>query len=236
MAEMLDIFDEHMCWIGVRTREEVHREGHWHQTFQCWFVRRDGDETYVYFQRRHETKADFPGLLDITAAGHIGAGETREDGFREAEEELGVRLEPEDVHYLGCLRGSYRKGGFIDREFCHVHLYRSELPNEAFRFQDGEVSALVRVKLDDARRLIAGETEAIEGAEFVPGAGAERRIAIGPGDIVPHERAYYEEVFEGADRLFESVDHREGGGADGERKEIEPAGKSLDADGEEGFS
>jgi isopentenyldiphosphate isomerase len=140
VAEMLDVFTETMEWIGVRSRGEVHKEGLWHQTFQCWFVRSIEGTAYVYWQERHETKADFPGLLDITAAGHMGAGETLEEAVREIEEELGVRLTLEDLSYYGCWKSSYEREGFIDNEFCHIYYYRSELPHEAFRFQDGEVS------------------------------------------------------------------------------------------------
>ncbi|MCI3921603.1 NUDIX domain-containing protein [Paenibacillus sp. TRM 82003] len=198
---MLDIFDEKMNWIGVRTREDVHRKGYWHQTFQCWFFSRADGETYVYFQRRHATKADFPGLLDITAAGHMEAGETREQGFREIEEELGVSLTPDEAHYLGVVPGRYRKEGFVDNEFCHVHAYLSEVPHDAFRFADGEVSALVRAKLDDAVRLVRGEVNEIRGLEFVPGV-EEGEMVFRVEHVVPHERSYYETVFGRWQELF----------------------------------
>jgi isopentenyldiphosphate isomerase len=202
MAEMLDIFDENRKLLGVRTRADVHKIGLWHQTFQCWFVRRIEGVDYIYFQERHETKADFPGLLDITAAGHLSAGETLADGAREIEEELGVAVPRDELVYAGCKPYSYARDGFIDNEFCHVHYYVCELPFDAFRFRDGEVSALVLTTLADARRIVRDETAAVPGVRVVPERGERRDVVVRWADVVPHERRYYEAAFDEAERLL----------------------------------
>lgn len=36
--EQFDIFDAEMNPIGTALRPEVHKQGYWHQTFQCWIV------------------------------------------------------------------------------------------------------------------------------------------------------------------------------------------------------
>jgi isopentenyldiphosphate isomerase len=205
MAEMLDIFNEERELLGIRSREDVHKEGHWHQTFQCWFLRRLDGVNYVYWQQRHKRKADFPGLLDITAAGHLSAGETVEDGAREVEEELGIQLTLEEMHGFGCWKASYAKGAFLDNEFCHVYFYLSELPHEAFRFQDGEVSALVLMSLEDAKRLTRGEAERVTGMKIMPERKEEASIEVRLTDLVPHEAQYYEAVFGEAERLIQAM-------------------------------
>lgn len=202
MVEMVDIFNENREYLGVRSREDAHKEGLWHQTFQCWFVRRIDGVDYVYWQERHETKADFPGLLDITAAGHMGAGETLEQGAREVEEELGVPLTLAELHYYGCWKSSYVRGTFKDNEFCHIYFYISEMTHDRFRFQDGEVSALVLMKLEDAKRLTRGEVEAVTGTKIVPGRKEEAEITVRMADVVPHEPEYYEVVLTEAERLL----------------------------------
>jgi isopentenyldiphosphate isomerase len=65
--EKLKIFDEHRTQIGVATREEVHRIGHWHETFHCWLISKEGEIDYIYLQIRSDEKKDYPNLLDITA-------------------------------------------------------------------------------------------------------------------------------------------------------------------------
>jgi isopentenyldiphosphate isomerase len=203
VAEMVDVFNENRELLGVRSREDVHREGLWHQTFQCWFLRRIDGVNYIYWQERHATKADFPGLLDITAAGHMGAGETLEQGAREVEEELGVALTLAELHYYGCWKSSYVRGHFRDNEFCHIYFYISELPHEAFRFQDGEVSAVAFMTLDDAKRLTRGEASTVNAIKVVPDLKEETPISVRLSDVVPHEAEYYEVVLAEAERLLQ---------------------------------
>src|SRR5207302_643541 len=88
--EYLDIFDDNLEHIGIVSREEAHKRGHWHQSFHCWLIRRDNGCQYVLFQQRGPQKKVYPGKYDITAAGHLTAGETEKNGIRELNEELGL--------------------------------------------------------------------------------------------------------------------------------------------------
>ncbi|WP_338030783.1 hypothetical protein [Cytobacillus citreus] len=54
--EKLKIFNQRREPIGVAAREEVHRLGLWHETFHCWFVRREDGVDYVYLQIRSSKK------------------------------------------------------------------------------------------------------------------------------------------------------------------------------------
>lgn len=96
-SERLKIFDEDRFQIGIATRDEVHRFGFWHETFHCWFVSEEAGTYYIYLQLRSATKKDYPNLLDITAAGHLLADETVQDGIREIKEEIGIDLTIEDL-------------------------------------------------------------------------------------------------------------------------------------------
>ncbi|WP_328797176.1 hypothetical protein [Heyndrickxia sporothermodurans] len=68
-SELLKIFDEKRNPIGVASREEVHKKGFWHETFQCWFVSKEEEKDYILLQIRSDQKKDYPNLLDITSAG-----------------------------------------------------------------------------------------------------------------------------------------------------------------------
>ncbi len=127
MSEIFDYYDEQMNYIGTTSREEVHRLGLWHQTFHCWVMHKREDRIYVWFQLRQSDKDTYPGFFDITAAGHLSAGETIREGARELEEELGIRASFSDLFKLGeyrdQLEGQVRGASFIDRELSHVFGY-----------------------------------------------------------------------------------------------------------------
>ncbi|OXM85544.1 NUDIX hydrolase [Paenibacillus rigui] len=213
--ELFDIFDAQMNPIGIAPRHEVHRKGYWHQTFQCWIVSSFADETAIgpdsskpalLFQMRHPDKDTFPGLLDISCAGHLLAGEQVEDGLRELVEELGVEVVFEQL--LPC--GSYREEQYIspnliDRELCHVFILPREQALKDYRLQEDEVTGLYRIGLADVRLLAQGKAEHIvaEGVETdAEGKLVPVRRTFGQADFVPHAPSYYELVLKGAERLF----------------------------------
>ena len=103
-SEKIRIVDDRRRPLGVTTREEVHRKGYWHETFHCWVCTGDQEEKSVYLQLRSPQKKDFPNLLDITAAGHILADESIEDGIRELHEEIGLPISIEELLSLGIIK------------------------------------------------------------------------------------------------------------------------------------
>ena len=204
---MLDILDESGRPTGeVVAKSEAHRLGLWHRCFHCWICGSDPGGSYLLLQRRAGTKDTWPGYLDVTAAGHLAAGEETLDGLREVEEELGLRIVPERLVPLGTRRGEQEIPGGCDKELHDVFLVFDATPLEDLRLQKEEVEAVFRLDLDDvqvlyetgsapAREYAAGRTSAtrIHLAEFVPKdegylgrvAGAARRHLSGaqPGPI-----------------------------------------------------
>lgn len=198
-AETFDVFDKDRNWIGTATRREVHEQGLWHQTFQCWILCIQGDESYLLFQMRHPDKDTFPSRLDISCAGHLLTGETVEDGIRELEEELGVHTEFERLIPCGVYQEEqFLDGRKIDREFCHVFVLKDDRPLSAYQLQEDEVTGLYRIALDDVKRLVLGQTtssvraigvEPDRSGQLKP---VERKFEA--DDFVPHAKAYFELV------------------------------------------
>ncbi|MBM7705051.1 YunG family protein [Metabacillus iocasae] len=195
--EMLKIFDKHHVEQGIATREDVHKKGYWHEAFHCWFVGEVNGELSIYLQIRSSLKKDYPNLLDITAAGHLLADETIEDGVREVHEELGIQVTMQELVPLGIISYSVAKGAFLDNEFAHVYLYKNAPNFDLFHLQEEEVSGMVRMSLKDFTEMWLGERTTLYGEGFEVMEGDKHvfynRI-IHKKKFVQHVPAYYETV------------------------------------------
>ena len=142
-VEMLDIFDDLGRHLGIKPRDAVHQSGDWHKVFHCQIVTvRDGVPVLV-LQRRSNHKAAFPGLLDLSAAGHLAAGEAPLDGVRELAEELGVSANRDDLVLLGERRLIDDSGeGLLNKELTSVFLLRDDRPLVDYVLQTAEVDGV----------------------------------------------------------------------------------------------
>ena len=199
MSELLDIYDEALNHIGVKGRDEAHRDGDWHQVFHCWVIGRDASgDGFLVLQKRRDC-LDYPNKIDISAAGHLQAGETARAGLREIEEELGLVVAFEDLIPLGRRIGINRIGDFVDRQICHVYLYECDRPLADYRFQRAEVAGLVQLPLAAALQLFSGALEEVR----VPAVGlGSDSIAISCDDFIPSVDHYVEKILILARRYF----------------------------------
>jgi isopentenyldiphosphate isomerase len=199
LEEMFDIYDEDMKRIGTATRKETHTHGYWHQTFQCHIFSCEDGVPSLLFQMRHPLKDTFPEKLDKSSAGHLLAGESEEDGVRELEEELGLNVSYQDLIPCGTVRMEYiEPGQFIDREFCHVYLYRCDLPLSEYTMQQEEVTGLYWVTIEDYRRLVYGEAAKVHatGVSLDRAGGTEPSVLwVALDDFTPQSPYYYDTLF-----------------------------------------
>jgi len=200
--EIVKVFNEQHEQIGTATRAEVHEKGLWHETFHCWLV----NENYIYFQIRSAQKKDYPGLLDITAAGHLLAVETVESGIREVKEELGLAINVDDVVKMGMTSCSIVSENMIDNEFCHVYIYPFKHDWDSFDLQYEEVSGVVRANLNEAEAFFLGKTATlnIEGYEYFPdGQRAKIVRPVSAAQFVPYRELYVAHVIQFVkDKMF----------------------------------
>jgi len=204
MDEILDIFDAKMHLIGTAPREEVHEKGYWHQTFHCWILQEENNEHYVLFQIRDKKKGTAPNMFDVTAAGHLKSGETKEDGLRELNEELGLQISIDQLVYLGIRITASENKNQINKEFAQVYLTRNDTPIDKYVFQDGEVSGLVQIKVSDGLKLCSGETETIR-CKTVKKIANQMCVSysdVSFNQFIPRIDSYYYKVFIMAERFF----------------------------------
>ncbi|CQR56381.1 NUDIX hydrolase [Paenibacillus riograndensis] len=203
--ELLATFDEQGNRTGAAPRDEVHRLGLWHETFHCWFVRRDAGGLMIYLQLRSLHKRDYAGLLDITAAGHLLADETVVDGVCEVQEELGIAVDFDQLKPLGVIPYQMDTAGFIDRERAHVFVYENHYALSEFTPQQEEVAGIVQARFADFRSFITGGSSKLHVEGFRVEGDGERIVLdeqVEFSQLVPHEREYYMRVIEGIEVLY----------------------------------
>ena len=87
-VELVDIVDARDRALLVMPLSEAHRQGLFHRSVMVLVYGLDGR---LYLQKRGPQKSLYPGRFDLSATGHVQAGEAREEAAaRELFEELGL--------------------------------------------------------------------------------------------------------------------------------------------------
>ncbi len=204
--EIIKTFDANHIQIGEADRAVVHAQGLWHETFHCWFVAELDGVPCVLVQLRSPLKKNFPGLLDVTAAGHLESHEEPLDGVREIEEELGVDIDLDRLIPLGLrIDAQDESNGSRNREFAYVFLYRDDRPLLDYRLQEEEVSALLAIPVDQGLALLFDEKHSVTcgGIRFdSDGALVTFTTDVTTAHFIPLVDGYYRKVFALADHYF----------------------------------
>ncbi|KAJ9189883.1 hypothetical protein P3X46_001134 [Hevea brasiliensis] len=143
-----------------KPRGEAHRDGDYNRAVHVLIFAESTQE--LLLQRRADSKDSWPGLWDISSAGHISAGDSSlVSARRELHEELGIVL-PKDAFELifvflqQCI---INDGKYINNEYSDVYLVTTldPIPLEAFTLQETEVSAVKYISYGDYRSSLAEE-------------------------------------------------------------------------------
>jgi len=145
--ELFDIYNQDGSPAGyTASREDAHRSGLWHRTVHVWILNGNGE---LLLQKRALTKDVYPDYWDISCAGHIDAGESPETAaLRELSEELGVQKTESDLVFLFTVQQLYDSVNpcICDREHTRVFLIKCDLPLDAYRGGNDEVTDVQFVK------------------------------------------------------------------------------------------
>lgn len=175
---------------GPRPRDEVHRDGAWHQVAHCLVVR-SGAPARVVLQVRTTTTATYPGRLDLTVTGHISAGESPAEGMlREVAEEIGIEVASEQLVPLGTRLLADDHGEIRNRELMHVFLLVDDRPLGDYPLDPAHVGGLVEITTADLLRVLADRSARVEcPAVWVDGRAGHR--VVGYDDLVPPMDGYW---------------------------------------------
>jgi isopentenyldiphosphate isomerase len=140
LDELIDILTPEGTPTGkTALKSEAHKNGWFHATVHIWLFTSDKK---ILLQKRALTKKVFPGLWDISVAGHIGAGEEiLTSAKREVFEEIGLELDEKDLIKIGTrIHQVKHKNGIQDNEQHHVFIAELKVPLSTLKIQVEEVA------------------------------------------------------------------------------------------------
>lgn len=156
--ELIDIFDKDNNSTGCqKMKSEAHRLGLWHRTAHVWIYNDHGE---LLLQKRASNKALWPDVWDISAAGHIGAGETEIIGaLREIKEELGLTVEPEDLLLIKIQKGTIIYKDINNCEFYYIFLLKFNGSIKDLKMQSEEVQDIKFISFEDLNKDLVKNPE-----------------------------------------------------------------------------
>lgn len=184
MDELWQLYNEQGIALAGKgnTKDTVFSQGLLHGAAHVWIWRRKNSTPEIMLQKRAASKRTWPGLYDISAAGHIDLGEEPlATALREAKEEINLDIAQNELRLFGIHRAYLAAGdNAIENEF--QWLYSLELASEAsFNLQASEVDSLMWIP---TRQL---EAECMN------------------GQFVPHTKLYYDTVVDAIELAANAV-------------------------------
>ena len=125
------------------------------ETSHVWLVRPNEKSGFdLLLQKRSAHKDAYPGCYDTSSAGHVPAGSGfLESAVRELYEELGVKVQEEDLIYIGLHEEEeeavfYGKP-FLNHEISHVYVCLNPVREEELRLQEEEVESVLWMDFEE---------------------------------------------------------------------------------------
>ncbi len=141
MAEYFDVLNENGNKTGkTKLRNEVHRDGDWHAAAHIWII---NSKKELLIQKRSPKKDTHPNYWDISAAGHISAGdEPVPSAIREIKEELGLDIKPAELEQIYIYKQKYSENGINNNQLNYVYLLKKDVDITKAILQETEVSEI----------------------------------------------------------------------------------------------
>ncbi|MDR1025785.1 MAG: NUDIX domain-containing protein [Lactobacillus sp.] len=200
--EYIDVFDINQNHLGREEIGKAHLESMWHKTFHCWIIRPNNK---ILFQLRSKDMRPCPDLLDTSAAGHLSAGETIEDGIREIKEELGINVDfntLQEVGFYKHISNNSAKKGTYNKEFVYVYFLKDYTPLDEYIMQPEEVDGVYEVDIKDGFKLFNNEVEEISVYGFNRITKQLETISVSKDKFVKKADCYFNKLLIMAERFI----------------------------------
>lgn len=146
--EPVDILDENGNKTGqVLMKKEAHDQGLWHPVAHLWIYNSKGQ---ILLQKRAPNKVVWPNIWDVAVAGHIIAGHKPKGTIiKEAEEELGIKINPKNVDFYDLSKfENEMPGNWVNRVFIYSYVTQMDLDISELTLEKEETSEVRWVDLE----------------------------------------------------------------------------------------
>lgn len=164
MEEFFDVLNEKGNFTGkTESREKCHKEGLWHKAVVVFII---NSKNQVLLQRRSPNKRMWPNMWDVTAGGHVLAGEFGFEAIiREAKEELGIELNKNEMTFLGSSISTNNKADIINKHFNEYYIVNKDLDETRLTLQKEEVTEVKWIDKNDIIQKIKNNYDEITDKE-----------------------------------------------------------------------
>ncbi len=158
--EKFEILDEKGAYTGkIASREECHKKGYYHKAVAMFIV---NSKNEILIQQRSSNKKLWPNKWDITAGGHVLAGEFGyQSTIRETKEEIGVDVVPTDLLFIGCNISENIQGDIVNRHFNEFYIIKKDIDLKDITLQEEEVQDIKWIKKEELLEMINTRSEAL---------------------------------------------------------------------------
>ena len=164
MDEMVDVLTETGKFTdNVEMKQLCHKKGLWHKAVAVFII---NSKKQVFLQKRSKNKKMWPDMWDISAGGHVLAGEF---GFqaiiREIKEELGLSVKKEEIIFIGCSTSINKKGDILNKHFNEYYIVTKDIDEKNLSLQKEEVSEVKWINKEEIIERIKNNYDGITDKE-----------------------------------------------------------------------
>lgn len=158
--EPLDVYDDQGRPTGhILPRQEVHQQELWHAIAIVWVYNSQGE---VLLQHRAADRNVFPNTWDVSATGHVRAGDSViASAVHQLREGLGIQVKPSEITEIGRVKDSFPlTTGEVHNEHATVYLVHRDINLERVELQSSDVDGARWMNLRDlAAEMDDAETQ-----------------------------------------------------------------------------
>ena len=164
MDEMVDVLTETGKFTdNVEMKQLCHKKGLWHKAVAVFII---NSKKQVLLQKRSKNKKMWPDMWDISAGGHVLAGEF---GFqaiiREIKEELGLSVKKEEIIFIGCSTSINKKGDILNKHFNEYYIVTKDIDEKNLSLKKEEVSEVKWINKEEIIERIKNNYDEITDKE-----------------------------------------------------------------------